>query len=212
MRRTDVEFKKEVLDRSDRYIKMRGARVRRIMTAASAAAAACIIGAVIWGSGIGVGKKTTIPDGVTQNPIVQECGIDNSTGDISGENANEKGSAIVSVEVKIQVGERVISRCYSSGDKISQVAAVLQVIDSQKEHQEAKIEEIKEAIKKAEEQINLNNDSKIYIITVTKGDGTVKNYEITDVDGRYYEVQQKFEVLQQHIDRLQKAIDTMPTD
>lgn len=241
MRRTEEKFKKEVLDRSGRYIKMRNARRRKIVTAVSAAAVVCIVAAGVWRIGInGSGKmNNSVWNGYMQGSDMADNSVNEEAAWLTQENFNDKSAAIVSVEVRVQVGEKVVSRCYSSSEKVSQMTAALQEMETIKRQQEKLTEKIKEEINKLQEEIekyqggnessansgssgadkgqNQQNDdkndiSKKYSITVTREDGTVKNYEIADIDGNYYELKSKIELTQRYVDRLQTLVDTMMTD
>lgn len=234
MRRTEEEFKREVLDRSSRYIRMRNVRRRKIVTAVSAAAAVCIIVAGIWKAGINSGNKMSgsIPDGYMQGADMTGNSGNEEAAKLPGENSKGENADIVSVEIHIQEGDKVVSRCYSSKEKVSQMTAALQEMETIKRQQEALVAEMEEAIKELQEEIekhqgensggsskgqnqqneDKNNISKKYSITVTREDGTVNNYEIVDIDGTYYELQQKIELTQQYVDRLQTLVDTMVTD
>lgn len=238
MRRTEEEFKKEVLDRSGRYIRMRNARRRKTVTAVSAAAAVCIIAAGIWGAGINGGSKMSgsIPDGYVQNSGMAGDLENEEDIQLPGDNLNGKNADIVSVEVHIQKGEKVVSRCYSSREKVSQMTAALQEMETLKRQQEKLTHEMEEAINKIQEEIekyqgenagsesgepskgqnqqdeDKNDIGKKYSIIVTREDGTVKNYEIVDIEGDYYELQQKVKLTQQYMDSLQTLVNTMVTD
>lgn len=219
MRRTEEEFKIEVLERSDRQIKIRKARMKKLVTTVSAAAAVCIIAAGAWVIGINGGSKMNNSSGPEGMPSGDRTGnVDNSgtSSALSGNDVSGKNSAIVTIEVHIQEGDEVVSRCYTSKEKLSQMTAAIQQMENLKKQEEEIIDKMEEAIKKPQEEIQNggeeNRGEKKYSITVTREDGTVTSYEIMGIDGTYYELKQKIELTRQYMDMLQTLVDTLATD
>lgn len=238
MRRTEEEFKREVLERSDKYIKMRKAQRKKLATAFLAAAAVCIVAAGVWKIGInGSGKmNNSVGDGYMQGSGMADNSVNEEAAGLTQENLNDKSADIISVEVRVQEGEKVVSRCYSNSEKVSQMTAAIQEMETIKRQQEKLTAEIEKEINRlqeemekyqgenaggessepSEEQSRQNEDKndigKQYSITVIREDGEVKSYEIADINGTYYELQYKIELTQQYIDRLQSLVDTMMTD
>lgn len=222
MRRTEAEFRQEVLYRSSNYIKMRKLHIRRIMTAVSAAAAVCVIAtACLWGMGINGRKKTTCSK---PENLVESEGLE------SGSKAD-----IVSILVRVQEGNKEVSRCYSNREKISKMTVMLQEMERLKKEQEEMKKHIQEIIDKMQAELDRNQSStaediskeseetqneagsstgcdRSYSISVTREDGSITYYTIAGMDAKYYEMKNNIELSQQYMDRLQKLIESMPTD